>query len=139
MDRHTIGRANRRRGADFERRVVNYLRSALADHPHITVRRRMQWSGNGDPDVGVYAAGYNNPIWHIECKCTLHPRIDDAIKQAMHDAGRCSMVAVVAHDRMHRSTSCYVISSGVVTHEEISLSELADVIRDTICNTNQRR
>lgn len=135
-DRSKIGRTNRRRGADFERAVVNYLKEALKHHANVSVRRRMQWSGNNDPDIGIYVDGDNNPVWHIECKCMLHPRTDAAISQAINHARPGAMVAVVIRDRRYSITKCYVIQNRVVTYEDISLSDLAGVISDCFGNTN---
>lgn len=125
--RSQIGRANRRKGADFERFVVSYLNAELP--PGFHARRRLQNRGGlHEPDVGVFRDGDPRPLWHIECKCMTRPSEKKAIAQARAQADPLASVAVIVKNTTKHETTCYTMRNERLTAEKCTLRELADEI-----------
>lgn len=126
--RSQIGRAARRKGADFERWLVRYLSVDLP--PGFVVRRRLQSRGGWhEPDVGVFREGLPRALWHIECKCGAAPSMKKAIEQARTQADPCAMVAVVVKNTRKHQTQCVALYNERLTENVITLDELREEIR----------
>ena len=85
------GRWSRRKGADFERRVVHLFRAAM---PHATVRRGLQYRG------GSEVADIECPVFWPELKRGKKPNIRAALKQAIEGAPKGRIpIAIIQDDR----------------------------------------
>lgn len=122
-----IGRAARRKGAEFERFVVRFIQARLP--VGFTARRRLQSRGGWrEPDVGIFRDGDPHPLWHIECKCGKKPSMKNAIRQAIAQAHPAAFVACVVKNTIEHKTECVRLISERLQQVPCSLDELADEI-----------
>lgn len=130
VDRRKIGRRSRRKGAAFEREVVNKLNRLLP--PHLAARRRLQNRGGlHEPDVGVYERQSPIPLWHIECKTGLNINFKGAVKQAIEQHYPGARIALILR-RYGKRPDCYVISRDYqVIHLGYGIEKMAEeILRD---------
>lgn len=87
------GRASRRKGHDFERKVARELR----DRTGMPFKRGFQTRGGGEEEADVFCKGLP---YHFECKKGKSPPLKRALQQAEADAGEDQVpIAVVAFDK----------------------------------------
>lgn len=86
-----MGASQRRKGHNFERRVVRQLREAM---PGADIRRGLQYRDGAEcPDVVC-------PVFHVECKKGRKPNARAALVQAEADCGKGRIpLAVIGDDR----------------------------------------
>ncbi len=77
-----MGKAQRDKGARFERKVATALRGR---YPHATVRRNRQSEGAMDSDVSIKGTNtWADWLW-IECQDSKNPSPTSKLKQALRD------------------------------------------------------
>jgi hypothetical protein len=109
------GRANRRKGIEFERKLIHLLRDRL---PGWTIPDRgMQVrGGRGEPDVSATCGGL---ALHIECKTGAAPGLKAALAQAERDRNPHAIPVGVCHWLRGETLVCLSLDSFIELLAEI--------------------
>ena len=84
----------RRKGANFERKIVRMLKARL---PHATIRRGKQSHLADEPDIVIQGAGDSWDVLWLELQDARRPTPIAKVKQAIGDCGEGRLPAVVWH------------------------------------------